>query len=209
MRLFLVRHGRTAWNAGEVFRGREDIPLDHVGETEAGLLAERLRGERIEVIFSSPLMRAKQTALRISEQTGASVVEAEELIDLDYGQWQGRTLQEVKVNFPGLYELWIKKPHEVVFPSGEGLKDVLGRVAPFVETVLEGFCNRTVAFVTHKVVLKVIICHLLGMGLSAFWKVEQSTSALNLFEYRDGLWRAKLINDTCHLASLKEGGVEF
>lgn len=209
MRLFLLRHGRTAWNAGEVFRGREDIPLDPVGETEARLLAERLRGERLEVIFSSPLRRAKQTAFFISEQTGAPVVEAEELIDLDYGQWQGSTLQEVRDCFPELYELWLKFPHEVVFPSGEGLKDVLGRVGPFVQAVLERFDGKTVAFVTHKVVLKVLICHLLEMGLSSFWKVEQSTSALNLFEYKDGLWRAKLINDICHLASLKGAGVEF
>lgn len=209
MKLFLVRHGRTVWNAGEVFRGREDIPLDPVGETEARLLAERLKGERIEVIFSSPLKRAKQTAFQISGQTGASVIEAEELIDLDYGHWQGRTLQEVKGDFPDLYELWVKAPHEVVFPSGEGLKDVLERVAPFVETTLKQFYGNTVVFVSHKVVLKVLICHLLGMGLSAFWKVEQSTSALNLFEYKDGLWRAKLINDTCHLASLKGAGIEF
>lgn len=209
MKLFLVRHGRTAWNAGEVFRGREDIPLDPIGETEARLLAERLKTEEIEVIFSSPLRRAKQTAFQISEQNGACVIEAEELIDLDYGQWQGRTLQEVKDAFPELYERWIKAPHEVVFPSGEGLKDVLKRVAPFVEMVRERFGEKTVAFVTHKVVLKVLMCHLLEMELSAFWKIEQSTSALNLFEYKDGVWRAKLINDTCHLASLKGAGVEF
>ena len=210
MDLYLIRHGRTAWNREEVFRGRADVPLDEVGRREAELLASRLRGSGIDEIYSSPLSRARETAEVIARGVGLEVRIASELVDLDFGLWQGLPVKEVKERFGKLYELWQKAPHKVRFPEGEDLKAVRDRVVGFVEGLLKAKQGKRVALVSHRVVLKVLICSLLGLGLEAFWRVVQGTAALNHFRWRDGFWEVRLLNDTCHLKGLgDEGAVEF
>ena len=119
--LFLVRHGRTDWNKEGVFRGHKDVPLDEVGRKEALLVGERLKGEGIKGVYSSPLSRAKETAEAIAQFHNAEVEVVEELIDLHFGEWEGMSLKEVQEQYPDFYQLWQKVPHRVMFPGGEGL----------------------------------------------------------------------------------------
>ncbi len=209
MELFLIRHGRTRWNQERVFRGRADVPLDEVGRREAEFLAQRLKGEGIRAIYCSPLSRARETAQILSRVLEAPVTVSPELVDLDFGRWQGLSVREVERCFGELYRKWLKSPHEVIFPEGESLREVYNRVVPFVEGLKGRHKGEAVAIVSHRVVLKVLICWLLGLGLNDFWRVEQGTSALSLFQWKDNTWVVKFLNDTCHLNSLKEGGVEF
>ena len=127
MRLFLVRHGRTQWNKEEIFRGRADIPLDEVGRKEAERVADRLQGEDIGLVLSSPLSRAREMAEVIAKGCGAPLEVREGLIDLDFGEWQGLSHQEVKERYPELYRRWKERPHEVIFPGGEDLEEVKRR----------------------------------------------------------------------------------
>lgn len=210
MDLYLIRHGRTAWNREEVFRGRTDVPLDEVGRKEAYLLARRLKDEGLSALYSSPLSRAKETAEIIAAELGLRVQLAPQLIDLGFGLWEGLSVQEVKARFGRLYSLWLEEPHRLRFPEGEDLEAVRRRVVEFVEALKEQHPGERVAVVSHRVVLKVLICSLLGLGLEAFWRVAQGTAALNQFRWRDGLWEVRLLNDTCHLHALGgEGAVEF
>lgn len=209
MELYLIRHGRTAFNRERVFRGRIDLPLDEGGRAEAEALARRLKGSGIQALYSSPLLRARQTAAVIAEALGLEVRIAPELIDLDFGLWQGLGVKEVQEAYSELYRKWIEAPHEVVFPQGEGLKDVEERVIPLVERLKQVHGEEKVALVSHRVVLKVLICRLLGLGLDAFWRVDQGTAALNRFHWDGRKWVAKAINDTCHLDSIEGAAVEF
>jgi len=209
MRLFLLRHGRTQWNKEGIFRGRTDIPLDEVGRKEAELLGKRLKDVPIKAIFASPLKRAQETAFIIASFTKSPVLVKEELLDLSYGSWEGLSVEEVKRQYPDLYEKWLNAPHELTFPHGESLKVVEERAFNFVEALKFSHPNDTLALVTHRVVLKVLICKLLGLPLKDFWRIEQGTSALNEFEWKDGMWVVKTINDTCHTHDLKEAAIEF
>jgi broad specificity phosphatase PhoE len=204
--LFLVRHGRTGWNKEQIFRGTKDVPLDAVGREEALLVGERLKGERLRAVYSSPLSRAKETAEAIARFHNVEVQVLAGLIDLNFGEWEGQSLEEVKKQYPDLYQQWLQEPHQVVFPNGEGLDAVSSRAMKVVEGIIERHPQGAVALVSHRVVLKVLICALLGLDNSHFWNIGQDTTAVNCFHHRAGRWIAALLNDTCHLKGVGEKG---
>ena len=116
-RIILVRHGRTEWNKGEIFRGTVDIPLDEQGRKEAACAGDWLKAETFHVAYSSPLSRAVETAEIILEPHGLAVHKHEGLIDLNYGAWQGKPNEEVKRVYPELYQQWRTAPQYGCFPG--------------------------------------------------------------------------------------------
>jgi broad specificity phosphatase PhoE len=209
--LFLVRHGRTGWNKEQVFRGHKDVPLDEVGREEVLLVGQRLKGEGIKAIFSSPLSRARETAEAIARFHQVEVQVVEGLIDLHFGEWEGMSLKEVQKQYPDLYGRWQKTPHEVIFPGGEGLNAVSSRAMKAVEEIIKRHPQEAIALVSHRVVLKVLVCALLGLDNSHFWNIAQDTTAINCFHHRNGTWICNFLNDTCHLKGVGEerGKVDF
>ena len=119
--LILVRHGETKWNVEEIFRGRIDIELNETGVREAELLAGYLSGSKVTAICSSPLKRALRTAEIIASHHDVKVEVAPELIDFNYGEWQGLSRQAVADRYKQLYAQWVKDPHLVKMPAGERL----------------------------------------------------------------------------------------
>jgi len=124
------------------------------------------------------------------------------LIDIDFGTWQGLSLAEVTRRDGELYSLWLHAPHLVTFPQGENLDQVRHRIAITLDSLLRQHPGQTIVLVSHKVVCKVLICHLIGLDNSHFWQVEQNTCAINLVEARDSALAIVLVNDTCHLKNL-------
>jgi len=203
-RIVLVRHGRTEWNKGEIFRGTADIPLDEQGRKEAACARDWLKEATFDAAYSSPLGRAVETAEIILEPHGLEVRKHEGLTDLNYGEWQGKPNEEVKKMYPALYQQWREAPHTVVFPGGEGLGAVRERSLAAVEEVVTQHAGATVLLAAHRVVNKVLIAALLGLDDSHFWEIGQDTAALNEFVYQNGKWICRLVNDTCHLRGLTE-----
>jgi len=209
--VFLVRHGRTGWNKEGVFRGTKDVPLDEVGKDEALLVGGWLKGEEIRAVYSSPLARAKETAEAIAEFHNLEVQCLAGLTDLHFGEWEGLSLKEVQKHYPDLYQRWLKAPHQVCFPGGEGLDAVRSRAREAVEGIMARHPQEAVALVSHRVVLKVLICALLGLDNSHFWNIAQDTTAINCFQHRNGTWICNFLNDTCHLKGVEgeRGKLDF
>ncbi len=204
MKLYIIRHGQTAWNKEEVFRGTRDIPLNEVGLKEAVAVGAYLESVPFDALYTSPLSRARQTAQAVAEATGLAPLDEPNLIDLNFGDWQGISLQEVKEKYPELYATWTTRPERAAFPGGESLNDVLTRVKSLLSRLLKEYPEDTVALFTHRVVCKVFICHLLGLGLEHFWQIEQSTACLNRFRFSMARrqWICEVLNSQCHLESL-------
>ncbi|MBI4595756.1 MAG: histidine phosphatase family protein [Candidatus Tectomicrobia bacterium] len=205
MKLYLIRHGQTEWNQQEIFRGLADVALDQEGRREARALAKRLQGTEIAAIFSSPLMRAKETADIIGNVIGLETVVSNELIDINCGNWQGVTLQEVKQKYYPLYQSWLQEPENFTFPLGEGLSEVRKRTIPFLKGLIERFPQKEIAVVSHRVINKIIICALLDLPNSKFWSIKQDTAALNLLELSPTEAHLMFLNDTCHLREIHLG----
>lgn len=200
-RLIIVRHGQTAWNEGEGerLRGRADLDLDEAGLRQAAAAATRLTKWEVAAVYSSPLRRAMRTAETLAKPRGLQVQPLEGLIDIDYGRWQGLSLREAEADDPELYTLWLDNPHLVTFPGGEGLEQVRSRATAAVETVVSRHLEQTVVLVSHKVVCKVLLCHLLGVDNSHFWQIHQELCAINVIEMEKDSPLIMLLNDTCHL----------
>jgi broad specificity phosphatase PhoE len=201
-RVIIVRHGRTEWNRVERFRGRVDIGLDEVGVKQAESAGKRIKGWPISAIYSSPLRRALSTAEIIAANFALKVQPMPGLIDIDYGEWQGLSTEEVVARDGCLYSQWIECPHEAEFPGGESFIEVRDRVASVVDDLIQQHPKETVVLVSHKVICQILILSLLGLDSSHFWQVTQDVCAMNLFEVRGGVASALFLNDTCHLESM-------
>ncbi len=199
--IILVRHGETEWNkaGAERFRGRQDIELNENGVRQAWAAAERLASWEVTAFYSSPLKRALATAEILAKPFGLSVEPLESLIDINYGDWQGLSHQEVSERYGQLYSHWLERPHEVLFPGGESLWDIRDRATAAIEKVLTQHEGETVAVVSHQVVCKVLVCFLLGLDNSHFWQIQQDVCAISVFETKNERLTVTSINDTCHL----------
>jgi broad specificity phosphatase PhoE len=202
-KLILVRHGETAWNVEKIFRGRANVNLDEVGIEQAELLGKYLTNWRLEAVYSSPLKRALDTATIIARYQKIGVHVAEGLTDFDYGQWQSLPEQEVNRLYPDLLNEWHNNPHKVRMPGGENLEDVRSRAATVVTDVLSKY-EGSVVLVSHRVVLKVLICYLLGLDNSHFWNISQDVCGITIFNHAGGRFVLTRHNDTSHLSELQK-----
>ncbi len=197
--IILARHGETDLNAGEIFRGLTDVELNETGLRQAELLGAYLGNEKIDIIYSSPLKRAVKTAEAIARPHALDVNTIRNLIDFDYGEWQGLPLKEIKEKYPELYRDWQDTPEQVRIPGGESLEDVRNRVMPFVEDAVMRCGEGKIVFVSHRVVNKVLICSLLGLGNAHFWNVRLDTCGISRFSCGDGRVVLTGHNDTSFL----------
>lgn len=181
-RLYLVRHGQTDLNRDRRFRGMSRAPLNASGRVEAACAAEILSRASIEAVHASPMPRSLETAEVISGVAGSPVRPDERFTDIDYGLWQGLTVEEVAERFGGeAIESWKRDPGSFTFPGGDSMADVRDRVEPALEGLAGEYAGGAVAAVTHMAVLKV--CFLAAMGLSFewFWRIGIDNGSVSLF----------------------------
>ncbi|MEM3736978.1 MAG: histidine phosphatase family protein [Candidatus Bathyarchaeia archaeon] len=206
--IIIVRHGETEWNARGIFRGRKDVTLSEVGIRQAELLGRRLSAVKLEAIYSSPLKRALATAARIAEYQPVKQVEvSKSLIDMDYGEWEGKSEREVAGLYGDTYEMWRLAPHQVRIPGGESLDDVRKRVISVIDTITSKH-RGSVALVAHRVVNKVLICALLGLDNSHFWNIRQDNAGITIFSYEANRFILFKHNDTSHLREMQQHSLE-
>ena len=200
--IILVRHGETAWNASETFRGRKDVPLNDTGVRQAQLLGEYLRDEKIDLIYSSPLQRAVKTAEAIAAHHGLTVKAVSNLNDMDFGKWEGLSLEEVKDRYEDVYRDWMDTPEQVRIPGGETLEDVENRAVPFLQEAVARLGEGKLVLVSHRVVHKVLICSLLCLGNAGFFSIKMDNAAVTRFVFEGGRAILTSHNDTSFLKPL-------
>lgn len=196
--IMLIRHGDTDWNVGEIFRGRADIELNEIGIKQGQLLAEYLADQPIKAVYSSPLKRALKTAEIIAACHNINITLSQELVDFNYGLWQGLSHGAVQQKYQEIYNEWLKNPHLVKMPKGESLNDVRERIISLMNQVIT-MHEGTVALVSHRVIHKVIICALLGLDNSHFWNIKLDTCGITTFIYEDKRFVLEKHNDISFL----------
>jgi len=199
--ILLIRHGDTDWNVEEVFRGHVDVELNDIGIKQVQLLSRYLESVSIGVVYSSPLKRALKTARMIAASHHITVKTARELIDFDYGEWQGMSHTSVKGKYRVLYDEWLNNPHLVKMPKGESLEDVRDRATSLVDRIIAQH-EGSIALVSHRVIHKVIICALLGLDNSHFWNIKLDTCGITTFVYENKRFILERHNDTSFLKSI-------
>ena len=202
-KLILARHGETMWNVEKVFRGRADVGLDDVGIKQAELLGKYLSNWELEAIYASPIRRALETANIVARYQKVSVRIAEGLTDFDFGEWQSLSEQQVRRLYPDLFNEWHNNPDKVRMSGGESLEDVRRRAVEVVNDIVSRH-QGNVLLVSHRVVIKVLICYLLGLDNSHFRNINQDVGGITIFDYVDGRFVLTRHNDTSHLRDLQK-----
>lgn len=200
--VILVRHGQTEWNRVERFRGRADVPLNETGIRQAEATGERVAGEwQPKAIYTSPLSRSVKTAEAIAKHFGLQVQPIPGLADIDYGEWQGLSPEEVRQTWREELANWYEKPHLARIPGGESLNELRERAMKTVNELIRRHPGETIVMVGHTVINRIILLGILGLGNDRFWRIKQDTCAINVFEAEDGEFTLVSLNDTCHLRS--------
>lgn len=168
MRLILVRHGRTASNVARVYAGRSDEPLDDTGRAQAREAAERLRGEGVASLYSSPLRRARETAQIMASALGVPVSVDDALTEMALGPWEGLSEEEVARRYPLEWGVWQEHPARLRLPGRETLDEVLRRVVPSLEHIGLAHVGETVAVVSHHAPIRVAMIHHDGGDLDRY-----------------------------------------
>jgi alpha-ribazole phosphatase len=199
LRLLLVRHGETEWNATGRYQGQTDIPLNAAGHRQAKAVAERLAAERIDAIYASDLLRAWATAEAIAEPHDVEPRPDARLREMNYGDWQGLTYQQIAEQAPEALAAWNADRVHRTPPGGESLADLATRAESLLAEIRAAHLEGTVAVVSHGGTVRMILCVLLGHPPASYWQFEMDNTGVSEIELQD---RGPVVirwNDVQHL----------
>jgi alpha-ribazole phosphatase len=197
VKILLVRHGFVGLQE-ERFLGRTDLPLNKVGIKQAEQLRDRLASENLDVIYTSPLLRASATAEIVASGHKAAVIPSDDLSECNFGEIEGMTFTEIEQQYPALArELRVRKTG--AFPGGETLEQLNERVKIFLKRIEKHKPEETVLVVAHGGPLRLIICNLLELGLGHWVQMRVDHASLSIIEMYPGMNILSLLNDTSHL----------
>lgn len=195
LNVYLLRHGETAYNAdGNRYCGRTDICLTDKGLKQAETVFNQLKGTKIDAVYSSPLQRARNTAEIAAG--GAAVVTDPRLIEVDFGNWEGKTKEEFIAENPSLWQAWVADPQiSRAGGTGETGGEVVERVDEFYNDMLQRHVNGTILVVGHNGINRLYMASKLGMELKNYRRIVQENSSITLFELDDqGEFSLKKLN---------------
>lgn len=205
MRLYLLRHGQTEWNIEGKIQGKTDIPLNETGLRQARCLAEGMREREISAVYSSPLLRAAQTAEILAEEKGLSVSVLPELREVDFGLWEGRSWTEVDAEFHEDFRRWEENPAEYMPTGGESRESCRERCRAAMEQILAGTVTDA-AIVAHGGILAHVADYLLR-NQKEKEEIIVKNASISIIEYDSSteMGRLLLLNDTAHLGISSDG----
>lgn len=200
-RLYLVRHGETDGNAQGRTQGRRDVPLNTTGRAQAAAVGAVVAGHVPAAVYASTSSRAKETAAAIAAPLHLDVIADERLSEVDHGDLDGMTGEEMRERYAGFIEQWREEEGiDVQIPGGESLREAQRRMVAVVEEIVARHRGEGVAIVSHNLALRTLLCHALGVPLAAWRRFRIDLASLSIVEVRDGdRWAVVGLNERCHL----------
>jgi broad specificity phosphatase PhoE len=197
LKLILVRHGETLLNRENRVQGITDTELSDYGRMQADKLAESLQGEQIERIVSSPLRRAYETAKAISRFHGATIEADRDLQEMNHGDFENLTIQELKEKHISVLRQWERDPASVVMPNGESLHDLQRRAWSAIEGITK--TARSAIVVTHNMTIRTILCKIQDLDMLHIRRLHVDLASKTFVEFKLGKGAIVVLNDTSHL----------
>ena len=202
-RVLLIRHGATVLSAEDRFAGATDVELSEEGRAQARCLGERLAGAELAAVYASPMRRTVETAKLVIGAHSLDLETDAGLREIDHGRWEQLTRHEVETRFPEEYENWEADPFTFAPDGGESGLSVMARALPVVRRIVVANRGKTVAIVSHKATIRLVLCSLLGIDARGYRdRLDQSPACLNVLDFKDPV-RVRLVvyNDTSHYAA--------
>lgn len=202
-KFLLLRHGQTQLSTQRRYSGRGNPALTDVGQRQAEAAALYL-GKRggVDVVLASPLQRAYDTAAKAAKALGLDVIVDDDLIETDFGAWEGLTFVEASEKDPGLHRKWLRDT-SIPPPDGESFDSVAERVQRFRGRVISEHAGKTVLVVSHVTPIKTLLRLALDTGPSILYRLHLDLASLSIAEfYPDGASSVRLVNETSYLESV-------
>ncbi|MCX2713717.1 bifunctional RNase H/acid phosphatase [Mycolicibacterium sp. J2] len=199
-RLLLLRHGQTELSVHRRYSGRGNPPLTELGRTQADAAA-RYVGEHggVAAVISSPLQRAYETAAAAAKVLGLDVTVDDDLIETDFGAWEGLTFGEAAQRDPELHGRWLRDT-SVTPPDGESFDAVARRVRSAKDRIVAEHAGSTVLLVSHVTPIKTMLRLALDGNAGILYRLHLDLASLSVAEfYPDGLASVRLVNQTAYL----------
>lgn len=201
-RLVLVRHGETAGQSSIRYYGSTDVPLSRLGEEQMRRAGAALASERFDAVFSSRLRRSRQ---------GAALVAGEHLRpkplaafdEVDFGDWEGRTREEIAAHDPEAFQRWEADPEVFVYPGGECRQDFRSRVAHGLAGLLARPNGECLLLVVHRGVIAVALAELLRLDAPARRALDIALGSVHVLVRADDRWVAERLDAVEHLAAVE------
>lgn len=202
LKIMLVRHGVTFWNAIGKMQGSSDVHLSPDGLHQARLLAAHCPFFTADAIYSSPLARAQTTALVLANKFNLHVEIVPELREINFGDWEGKILRDIAQSDPINFERFFKQPDELEIPNAENVHDLQNRAMNALDKIIDNHKSEKdshIIIVAHGALNRAILCSLLDIPIRKMWMLSQFNTAVNIFREDDGYFTIDVINSTAHL----------
>ena len=199
--LLLIRHAESSGNVSRRLTGRTPgVRLTEHGRAQAVTLAERLGPVPIKAIYSSPLERCLETAEPLRKAKGLPLEADQDLIEVDYGGWTGRSLAQLARTKD--WKIVLHTPSMARFPGGEGLLDVQERAVRALQRIAAAHRRQVVAVVSHGDVIRLVLAHFAGVHADLFQRIEIHPASVSAVSVGRSSVRIVRMNDTGTLADL-------
>lgn len=199
-RLYLIRHGATSLSAEDRFSGGTEVDLSDEGRWQAECLARRLADDNIAAFYCSPMRRTVETASIVAAPFGMTPHPREGLREIHHGHWETLSRADVERLYPAEYAAWQEDPFTFAPEEGESGVMVMARALPVIRDIVVRHTGQTVAVVSHKATIRLILSSLLGFDARGYRdRLDQSPASLNILDFRDPVRaRLMLFNDVSH-----------
>ena len=200
-KLIFVRHGEAEGNLKRVFHGWTDSGLTLKGCAQAEKVAKRLKTERIDIIYSSPLKRAYETAKFIArEKEIQNITTLEGLREINGGDWENERWDELPVKWPDEYNTWEENPHLHCMPMGESMKEAFDRILNVVFSIIAENKGKNICIVTHGTVLRSLICYFYGKPFEELVTITwHDNTSVTIVEFNSEKFNVSMEGDISHL----------
>ena len=182
-RLILIRHGESIGNQKSIYLGHLDWDLTEKGRAQAEATAELLKNEKIDVVYSSDLLRAYNTAKPIADSRGLEVLTSEKLREVHAGLWQGMYYKDIKERFPESWEIWKNDRLNGRCDGGESEQEVFLRVKSEIDRIIEENKGKTILIATHSNPIIVMLSHYNGLKTGKMTFHTISNASISIIDY--------------------------
>jgi broad specificity phosphatase PhoE len=199
-RLYLIRHGSTNLTEEDRFSGGTEIDLSDEGRWQVSCLGTRLADEKLTAVYCSPMRRTIETASIICQSYPFKPQYRDGLREIHHGRWETMSRSEVEAKFPDEYTTWQEDPFTFAPLGGESGVMVMARALPVIREIVVSHIGQTVAVVSHKATIRLVLCSLLGIDARGYRdRLDQSPACLNILDFKDPVRaRLMLFNDVSH-----------
>lgn len=189
MKLYFVRHGETNWNKEKRIQGRSDIPLNEYGKELAYITADAMKNLSFDIVYSSPLIRAKETAMILVKDRNLKIYEDERLIEMSFGEGEGESLPQIHSNPAMNLHNFIHNPAEYTPPiGGETFEELYERCKSFIEEIILPSEKKydSMLIVGHGALIRGMIHYINNRPSKDFWIITHKNCSVTICECTNG-----------------------